>query len=613
MFQSLRSKILSIYIFLILLICSIAAVSVLSLYNLNRAIDGLIESNYRSIVAATNMINAMERQDSNQLIFLQVNEEKGRSAFTNNEKEFFIWLGKAKDNITEEDEAEILDKIEMNYIKYLKYFSKLQQIKASGRERDAIAFYDNEIYPVFHSVKDACMGLSDLNERAMFRSKEKATVSSRNQMYSIIAFSLFLISFGLFVALYFINKTMKPMHMLISGVKSIKEGNLNQEIQISTQDEIGQLASEFNNMTKRLWQYEQSNIKSLIAERNKSLAIVKSISDPIIVTDNQYQVTLVNKAAETVFDISEQKVTGKHFLEVISNNSIFDEIKRITDGNEFANASNNLVTIIKKEKKYFYLLAVTSILNNDNQTIGTVSVLQDITHMKEVEDLKSNFISTVSHELRTPLTSIIMGAGLLLDGISGELNPGQKEIVEAMDEDGTRLMAIVNDLLDLSKIESGKMYMNLQQTSIYALVESCINPLLDIAKEKGIRLFDLVSKDIPLIYLDSNKISYVMNNLITNALKFTDRGGEIKISAKVENQLLKVSVKDTGIGIPKEYHELIFEKFTQVESESKNQGGTGLGLAITKEFIKKHNGDIWVESEPGEGSNFIFTLPLDRG
>jgi signal transduction histidine kinase len=155
--------------------------------------------------------------------------------------------------------------------------------------------------------------------------------------------------------------------------------------------------------------------------------------------------------------------------------------------------------------------------------------------------------------------------------------------------------------------------MNLQQTSIYALVESCINPLLDIAKEKGIRLFDLVSKDIPLIYLDSNKISYVMNNLITNALKFTDRGGEIKISAKVENQLLKVSVKDTGIGIPKEYHELIFEKFTQVESESKNQGGTGLGLAITKEFIKKHNGDIWVESEPGEGSNFIFTLPLDRG
>jgi PAS domain S-box-containing protein len=610
MFHSLKGKVLSIYIFLILLICFIAAISVYNLYNLNKAIDGLIESNYRSIVAATNMINAIERQDSSQLIYLQVNESKGLEAFIDNEKEFFVWLSKANDNITEKNEQEIITNISNSYEEYLQLFSTLKQIKFSNEgKEEATNFYDNKISPVFQEIKKACIELSDLNENAMFNSKNKAKMNSEKQMYMTIIISVLLISLGLLVAFYFTNRMIKPMNMLITGIKSIKEGNLDQEIQVSTKDEIGQLASEFNNMTERLLKYEKTNINNLIAEKNKSLAIVKSISDLIIVTNSEYKITLVNKAAEEIFGINEEEVIGMHFLEAINDIDIFNKIKKYDK--DKLDSEEDLITIFKEESKYYYL-TITSILNEEGYKIGTVSVFQDVTHMKKIEQIKSDFISTVSHELRTPLTSIIMGVGLLLDGTSGELKSEQKEIIRMIEEDGNRIMVIINDLLDLSKIESGKI-INLEKISIFDLVEKCLSLLIDIAKEKQIKVFNEITQNIPPIYADSKKTTYILNNLIVNAIKFTDKGGEVRVTAEIEEEYLKISVIDTGIGIPNDRLKDIFEKYTQIWDENTSNDGTGLGLAITKEFVNKQNGDIWVQSKQGEGSKFIFTVPLYKG
>lgn len=611
MLRSIKAKILSIYIFLIFLISFIAIISILNLYSLNKAIDGLIASNYKSIVAATYMIDAVERQDSNELIYLEVDRDKGVRAFNDNQREFYTWLSRAKDNITEAGEDEIIQRISRDYSRYVDYFSKLQEIKNTRSPGEATVFYDNEISPIFHSVKSSCRELLTLNETAMFNSKEKANVNSKNQMYGTIVISALSILLGLTVAFYFTRKIVDPIYMLISGARSIQEGNLSQRIDVSTKDEIGELASEFNSMTMRLSQYEKSNIKNLIFEKNKSLAIVKSISDPIIVTDNDFRITLVNKSAENILDISESEVVGRHFLESINNRNIFKEIKDVIDGKE-NNDHTDIITLMVSNKPRHFMITVTSILNDDNNINGTVTVLQDITHLKEVEQIKSDFVTTASHELRTPLTSIIMGTRLLLDNVSGDLNDDQKEIVQAIDEDGNQLMSLVNDLLDLSRIESGRMQMDFRRTSIYDVIEACVRPLLDIAENRGIVLFHEVPQDLPPVYIDSNKIKYILNNLITNALKFTDSGGVIKISARTEGDTMKVSVKDTGIGIPEEYHSAIFDKFTQVKS-SANKGGSGLGLAIAKEYIKKHDGDIWVESEPGHGSNFVFTLPLYRG
>lgn len=609
--RSLKSKILLVYFFLILLISFIAVISIYNLYSLNKAIDGLIESNYRSIIAATNMIDAIERQDSNQLVYLQVDQQKGLRAFSENQKEFFLWLSRANDNITEKSEREILANISNDYTRYIEYFSKLQEIKNTSGIQDATLFYDNEIYPIFYSVKDSCRRLLATNEEAMFNSKELATINSRDQMYATIIISICSIILGMSVAIYFTRNTINPIYTLMSGIKSIKEGNLHQEIEITTHDEIGELAIEFNNMTKRLLQYDRSNLKNLISERNKSLAIVKSIEDPILVIDNEYKIILVNKSAESVFDIKEREVLGRHILETISDRHIFESIRDMLLQKSDSERENDSIIFQKGSSTYYYILTVTSILNDDNDVNGIVCVFQDITHLKKIEQMKSDFISTVSHELRTPLTSIIMGTKLLLD-YTEELKEDQKEIIEAIDEDSNQLMLLVNDLLDLSKAESGKMHINLEKASIYDIIELSIRPLYDMAQSREILLVHDVSPDLPPVYVDYKKIKVVINNLVINALKFTLKGGTVTISAKVRGNFIHVSVKDSGVGIPEEYHKKIFEKFNQVGDVEQSEG-TGLGLAIAKEFIKKHNGEIWVESKPGVGSQFIFTLPLYRG
>lgn len=609
--HSIKSKMLAIYVFLIFLIFVVGSVSIYNLHSLNKAIDGLIASNYRSIISAKNMIDAIERQDSYELLFIQVDNETGVKEFYDNQVEFITWLTKSRDNITENREKKVIEDITNNYNQYTDKFLKLLKVKNSAGEADAVKYYSEEIYPIFLNIKDSCQELVTINEEAMFSSKDRATIFSRNQTYATTILSVCAIIIGLSFAIYFTRKTVKPIHVLISGIKSIKEGNLNQEIEVSTKDEIGELAIEFNNMTKRLSLYEKSNIKNIILERNKSLAIVKSIEDPIIVTDNDYRIILVNKSAEKVFNISEKNALGRHFLESINNEDIFNEIKGSMNNYSDEN-KGKILTINEKGKMHYYTVGITSILGNEDEAYGTVAVLQDITGLKEIEQMKSDFVSTVSHELRTPLTSIIMGTELLLDNTQGDLNPEQREVVNAVDEESKQLMALVNDLLDLSKIESGKAQMNYESISIGDIINYVVKSMNEIAEVRGIKISSSVSGDIPNIKADYSKIMSIVTNLVTNALKFTKQGDEIKITAELKNRYVRVCVSDTGIGIPKEYHSTIFDKFAQVQQSSYNSGGTGLGLSIAKEYVNRHGGEIWVESEEGEGSKFIFTLPIKR-
>jgi two-component system, NtrC family, sensor histidine kinase KinB len=607
--HSIKSKILSIYSFLIFLIIIVAVVSIHNLYSLNKAIDGLIASNYKSIVAASNMIGAIERQDSYELIYIQVESEESIKSFYENQKDFFTWLTKGRDNITEKEEIAVIDNITDNYMKYTEYFVKLKETKDELGTREAADFYYNEIHPLFLSIKEGLEKLVLINEVAMFKSKENATIRSRNQVYGTTVLSVFSIALGLVVAVFYTGKIVNPIKALINGIKSIKEGNLSQEIQISSMDEVGELAREFNNMTKRLLIYEKSNIKSLIAEKNKSLAIVKSISDPIVVTDNSCRISLVNKAAERVFEISEKDVIGFHILESINNKEILGRIKGAMERDTPVD-SNRIIALKKNDKLYYYVVTVSPILGDENRLVGTITVLQDVTGLKEVEEMKSDFISTVSHELRTPLTSIIMGTGLLLDNVMGGLNEDQRDIVNVMDEDSKQLLSLVNDLLDISKIESGKMEINREESSISDIIRTSIKSFNDLSEHRGVKLYSEIQEGLPSIMIDANKIGIVINNLIANALKFTKNGDEIVVSAYLDGCKVYVSVSDTGVGIPEEFHEMIFDKFAQVEQTEFNSGGTGLGLAISKEFVQRHGGEIWVESEPGKGSRFIFTLTM---
>jgi len=237
--------------------------------------------------------------------------------------------------------------------------------------------------------------------------------------------------------------------------------------------------------------------------------------------------------------------------------------------------------------------------------------------LKRIDEMKSEFVSIASHELRTPLASIKNAVQLILQGKTGEINENQKKFLSMADRNISRLTNILNSLLDLSRIESGKIDMKIEELDPRALIEFILSSLKPQADGKSAQLKIEIGKKLPSVYGDREKVEQILTNLVGNAIKFTPEGGEISVSAHPSprgGNKLAISVRDSGIGISEDQQEKIFEKFHQVEgSLHRSVSGTGLGLAITKGLVEAHHGEIWVESEIGKGSTFTFTLPISEG
>lgn len=608
MIKTLKGKISLVYLSLVVLIAVVGVTAFINLFNLSRAIDGLMISNYKSINAAVYMLEAIERQDSAVLIYINVDMKKGKELFVHNNEEFLKWYNADANNITENGEEELIDTIKASYNNYVKLFLDLQEIRNNQGVEKTIDFYNKQMMPNFISTKNKLKHLSQLNEAAMFRGKDLATKNAQKSMYLVLGLSIFAIIGGFFVSSFFTNRFLKPISSLTQTMKLIKAGDLNQQADIITKDEIGELAHEFNNMTKRLLQYEQSTLGKLIAEKNKSLAIVKSISDPLVVLDPDYRIVLINHAFEKVFNVKEELLTNKHFLEGIKNGDIFDFISDAFKSKEETRQKIFLVKV-NNEDCYFNIIVATVKDINANRS-GMVAVFHNVTQLKELEKIRTDFIATISHEFKTPLTSIMMGTDVLMDEGMGQLNEDQRQFIKAISEDSGRLDKLVNDLLELSRIESGKAIFKFQAYDVHDIIECAVKPFHHITEQHDVSLYFQCEGNLPPVVADLEKLTWVLNNLISNALKYTKSGDKISISAFCKEDKIFVTVKDTGVGIPGEYLEKIFEKFVQVKDGDLEIRGIGLGLAVVKEIINAHKGDIWCESKLDIGSIFTFTLNI---
>lgn len=433
-------------------------------------------------------------------------------------------------------------------------------------------------------------------------------------IYSTSIIAIFAIFGGAMLAVYLGNKVNRPIQDFISKLKRISEGDYKQKLSESGDEEFIVLAKEFNIMAEKLQHYELLNFEKLMQEKQKAEGIVESISDGIILTDNENRILLVNRAAERILDIKEKKVINKHVLESVKQKEIFKVIKQVKEGKEKEKLEIiHDFTVISDEIAKHYRANATPILTQEEERIGVITLIQDITKLKEVDQMKSDFVSTVSHEFRTPLTSITMAVGLLMDEIPGKINEDQKELLEAVQEDGKRLTNLVTELLDLSRIESGKVQMDLQSCEIKEVINHAVKNFDIQLKEKNIKLIKDIKNNLPKVKADADKIAWVINNLVSNALRFTptDGSGRIIVKTKETANKLLISVSDNGEGIPAEYLKTIFDKFIQVKDKNgETTGGAGLGLAISKEIIKAHGGEIWATSELGLGSSFYFTLSI---
>ncbi|CAM2901375.1 ATP-binding protein [Hathewaya histolytica] len=606
MFRSLKSKLNAIYLTLVLTLLIVSINAFLRLYNLNQSIENLMVDNYKSISASSNMKESIEEENLAILNFIYYENDKALEDINLHNKTFYKWFNIESNNITEITEKEKIDLIGSLYSQFENEVSNIENIKVKNGTKSSMKHYEKNLIPIYKKLKKELLGLSSINEKAMFNSKNNVLTSGEKSLYFTLFLSLITVMGGLIISKLLLNKYFRPIALLTENVKSIREGNLNQRINIISQDEIGILTKEFNNMTERLEMYEKSTTGELMKEKNRSITLVKSIPDPLILLDSKFRVLLINKACENFFNLNEMESLNKSILNIIKNSDLYNHISDVIANKNKEN--QKIIPIKKGDKIYFFNTIVTAAENKRD----IIVVLQNVTQLKKLEEIKNNFISTVSHEFKTPLNSIILGTSLLIEEDMGELNTTQKEILETIMEDGEKLSSLVINLLQLTKIESDKAIFNYSLCSIEGIIDDCYKNFYELAEKKSVNLCYEMSENIPKIEIDSQKINWVINNLLSNALKFTNPGDEICIKAFKCSDKIFITVSDTGIGIPEKYVDKIFDKFVQIHDSSFELKSTGLGLAIAKEIVQAHGGNIWCESTLDMGSTFTFTLPLDE-
>ncbi|HPG42115.1 MAG TPA: ATP-binding protein [bacterium] len=579
------------------------------LSRLSEASNAILKENYKSILAAENMIDALERQNSAILLIITGNGAKGEKQFSESESEFLQWFTRAKDNITIKGEKDIIDSLNTAYNKYL---FNCKKIFSPDREPVTSINFDRDIYPNFLSIRQMCVDLRELNQNTMFTSSNRAVVIGNRARLSLMIIGIIAICIGIGFSLVVSNLVVRPVLRIKEAAQKIMEGDYDIHIAAETSDEIGQLTLVFNEMVNKLRIYRDMNIDRIVAERSKNDAIIRSIDDGIIVVDNEFRITNINPSAVQSLNLNISKeITGEHFLGIIQNEVLFHYIKETVQSAAPCpiEDKDTILTIDKGGDKQHYQYSITPVLSKSGTMLGVVLLLRNITKLKEIDRLKSEFVMAASHELRTPLTSIIMSVELLRENAILHQNENVEKLLGVIHEELQRLKILVNDLLDLSKIESGKLEINFEKVNIQNLVERAIALLKTQALESGVKLETQIAPELPLVFADANKITWVLTNLIANALRYTDIEGHILVQAGQIGSLLHVSVIDDGIGIPYELQSKIFDKFVQVKG-TREAGGSGLGLSISREIIRAHSGTIWVESTPGEGSVFTFTLPV---
>lgn len=350
--------------------------------------------------------------------------------------------------------------------------------------------------------------------------------------------------------------------------------------------------------------------KKAITDKKRTETVIHSIAEGVIVVDAKGKVLMINPAAEKLLEIRSSEKIGKSILDNLKSEQL------VALNRESDESSREIEMVSRDEDTKKILRASSAVVENESgETVGMVSVLSDITKQKRLDHLKASFVANVSHELRTPLIAIQKSLSLILDGTTGRISEAQEKLISIADRNLKRLTIIINDLLDLSKIEAAKMDISREASSIANIIKESVAGLSSWMKTKSIKAEIDIEEGLPEIYVDRNRIIQVLNNLVGNSVKFTPTGGLITIRASLDSSRgnIEVSVKDTGIGISAEDLPKIFDKFYQSGDRVPTDiSGTGIGLSIAKEIVALHGGNIWAKSEKGNGAEFIFTLPIKR-
>lgn len=605
----IRQKLMLGFGGLLAVIAIVGALTMIQLDKLGKAIDVILKQNYRSVVACQNMKESLERIDSGVLYTLSGKAAEGNRLINEYASNFREALGVELGNITLPRELEKARQIKTLFEEYLEAIPLVTSAEPSLQERQTAYF--SKMQPLFQKVKSLAQDILVMNQTNM----SEANDAARTKADTARRFMLAAITAAAFLALLFSYLARKwilhPINRLIESANEIRGGNLDLVLEGGSRDEIGRLSESFNEMAAALRQVRKEDRVNLMRTRRATEEVFKALPTVIAVLDLEGKVEVSTETADRHFGLKPGVLASDLGFEWL-----LPLIRKALDEDRIVerDPKNGYVQQFVDNREYFFQPMVVPIPvgPEHREPTGVALILKDVTQVHEQQEMKRGVVSTVSHQLKTPLTSLRMSIHLLLEERIGPLNEKQIDLLMTARDDSERLVGILNDLLDINRIESGKSRLALEPVTPRTLVRDAMEPFLVDAKDKGVTLVNEVSDDLPEVMADVEKIRHVFANLLSNAFRFTGAGGSVTIKAEQGQDHVVFLVEDTGKGIPEEELQHMFEQFYRAPGQDE-KSGVGLGLAIAKEIVRAHGGDVGAESVVGKGATFRFTLPLRTG
>lgn len=543
-------------------------------------------------------INALKNDTENILVANYNTLEYGRNMLVSLEdssqkamQTFEINLSRQENNISEIGEKEETQDLRANFESYKQNTS-------------------NRI--VSAEIRKNIFKLMDMNMQAIQRKSEVAKVTADKAFFwiAISGTMCFLIAFILLVNLP--ANIANPIGELTESIKQIASKNYKKRVDFEGHSEFGQLASSFNTMAQKLEEYNNSNVAKLMIEKLRIETLINNMQDPVIGLDENLKVIFVNEAAIKIIGIKQADMMGQSTQELAIRNDLIRTLLQdlMAAGNVNDTKSKTIKIYADNKEGYFEMkmlhISIVPTGEELKKLIGHVIILRNITEYKELDFAKTNFIANVSHEFKTPISSIKMSLQLLENEEIGHLNAEQRNLLDSIKDDASRLLKITGELLNMTQVESGNIQLSILPADPKEILMYAIQATQTQADQKNIKFEISCPESICKVQADIEKTVWVLTNLISNAIRYSYENSTIYLTLKEVNGMVAYSVRDTGQGIAPQYLDKVFDRYFRVPGTKKE--GTGLGLAISKEFIEAQNGKIKVESEFGAGSTFTVSL-----
>ena len=574
----------------------LALVVLLGLYTLPRvyALGGAIRAtlyrNYVSIEAAQNMHAALNT--------LQVAEHDGKAkdVLPGARHDFLQWMDVENHDFTEVGEPELAADITR----------RGNQLFAEIAAAPPGTYHDRQFAELNGRLDD----LIAMNKAAMFRADSRSVKLGKDLAYEFAGGLALVLLVGAAVSWGLGWRLSQPLTELTERLRGISQRKTQVRLGPQPLAELEAVAREFNQMAERLEHYDKLNVERLVYEKSKTEAIIESLEDGVVLIDSDGIVAHINEIASLILGVDAADALGSPFDDLSSNHPHYLRVRDALRTLQRAGSDGHRteIDLHVRGRDHSYVLKPVPLHHTVGKSLGTLLILQDVTYIRDQDRARTNLVATLSHELRTPLTSLALSAELLSRENAPEANAKGGELLQVILEECSRMRQLTDNLLNLARGEIPAIAVQQKRLDLARLASDVTKRFAIQAREKHVEIEEHIGS-VPEIIGDPVKLSWVISNLLGNALRYTPAGGTIKVSALGTDHATRLEVSDSGPGIPADMKDYIFERFVQYGSEGFEKGSAGLGLSIVKEIVEAHGGRIFVESANSHGARFIVEIP----